>query len=134
MDDDLRHLDLLGTFYYVVAALLALFGCFPIIHFVVGLGILTGSFEDNGNGPPVWFGLLFAIMALMMILMMWAIAVATWIAGTRLKRHTNYTYCLVIAAILCMFAPVGTVLGVFTIIVLMRPTVKTLFGASTASS
>jgi hypothetical protein len=47
-----------------------------------------------------------------------------------LKRHTNYTYCLVVAAIECMFTPFGTVLGVLTIIVLVRPTVKALFGVS----
>ena len=36
-------------------------------------------------------------------------------------------FCLVIAALLCMITPFGTVLGVFTIIVLVRPSVKLLF-------
>ena len=36
------------------------------------------------------------------------------------------------AGIECMFTPFGTVLGVFTIIVLMRPEVKTMFGIVTA--
>ena len=31
------------------------------------------------------------------------------------------------AATMCLFMPFGTVLGVFTIIVLMRPSVKPLF-------
>ena len=48
--------------------------------------------------------------------------------GNRLKNHTNYTYCLVVDAIACTFVPFGTVLGVFTIIVLVRPSVKALFG------
>jgi hypothetical protein len=34
------------------------------------------------------------------------------------------------AAIACMLMPFGTVLGVFTIIVLMRPSVKELFAAA----
>jgi hypothetical protein len=34
---------------------------------------------------------------------------------------------MVIAALLCMFMPFGTVLGVFTIIVLVRDSVKALF-------
>jgi len=137
MDDDIRHLDLLATFHYVVAGILALCGCFPIIHLVVGIAMVTGSFDNlRGNPPPDWFGIIFMGMALMMIVIFWAMAFAIWEAGIRLKRRTNYTYCLVVAAIACTFIPFGTVLGVFTIIVLARPRVKTLFGvqASPASS
>jgi hypothetical protein len=36
------------------------------------------------------------------------------------------------AAISCIFMPFGTVLGVFTIIVLLRPSVKELFAVNTA--
>jgi len=37
------------------------------------------------------------------------------------------------AAVACAFGPFGTVLGVFTIIVLMRDPVKELFGRDVAS-
>ena len=47
MDDDIRQLDLLATFHYVVAGIIALCGCFPIIHLVVGICIVTGSFTNN---------------------------------------------------------------------------------------
>jgi hypothetical protein len=40
---------------------------------------------------------------------------------------------LVIAAVECIFFPFGTVLGVLTIIVLMRPSIKSLFGVPSAS-
>lgn len=129
MDDDIRQLDLLATFHYVVAGIIALCGCFPIIHLVIGICIVTGAFDNQkGNPPPDFFGFIFIGMALLMILMMWAMAVAVWLAGSRLKNRTNYTYCLVVAAVACTFMPFGTVLGVFTIIVLMRPSVKALFG------
>ena len=36
-------------------------------------------------------------------------------------------YCLVVAAIECLFIPFGTVLGVFTIVVLNRSSVRSLF-------
>jgi hypothetical protein len=48
-------------------------------------------------------------------------------AGYFLSLRKYYTFCLVMAGIECLFMPVGTVLGVFTIIVLMRPTVKAMF-------
>ena len=128
MDDDIRQLDLLATFHYVVAGIIVLIGCFPIIHLVVGVGILMGSFGDQKGGPPSWFGFAFIGIALLLILMMWAMAIAVWLAGSRLKNRTNYMYCLVVAAIACTFIPFGTVLGVCTIIMLMRPSVKALFG------
>jgi hypothetical protein len=128
MNDDIRHLDLLATFHYVVAGILALFGLFPIFHLIMGIAIIMGSFDNSkGSPPPDWFGIIFIGMALMMMLFMWAMAAAVWLAGNRLKQRTNYTYCLVVAALECMFTPFGTVLGVFTIIVLVRPSVKVLF-------
>jgi hypothetical protein len=39
-------------------------------------------------------------------------------------------FCLVMAGIQCIFMPFGTVLGVFTIIVLMRNSVKEAFTAN----
>jgi len=36
-------------------------------------------------------------------------------------------FCLVMAGVECIFTPFGTVLGVLTIIVLVRPSVKELF-------
>ena len=38
---------------------------------------------------------------------------------------------MVVAGVACTFAPLGTALGVFTIIVLMRDSVKELFEAGT---
>jgi hypothetical protein len=115
----------------VVAGILALFGLFPIFHLIMGIAIIFGWLDDGqGSPPPDWFGLIFVFVALMMMICMWALAAAVGLAGGRLKRHTNYTYCLVVAAIECMFTPFGTVLGVFTILVLARPSVKVLFGVS----
>jgi hypothetical protein len=45
----------------------------------------------------------------------------------------EYTFCLVMAGVACMFMPFGTVLGVFTIIVLLRDSVKELFGVTEPS-
>jgi len=47
--------------------------------------------------------------------------------GRCLAKRKHYTFCLVMAAIECIFMPFGTVLGVFTIIALNRETVKRLF-------
>ena len=40
----------------------------------------------------------------------------------------HYTFCFVMAALACAFFPFGTILGIFTIVVLVRPGVKEMFG------
>ncbi len=126
MNQDLEHLKLLSIFHYVVAGLVALFACFPLIHFFVGLGMVTGAFDDApGEAQIFGFGLM--VFAGLFILSGWAMAVAVLFAGRSLAKRTRYTYCLVVAGIECVFMPFGTVLGVFTIVVLMRESVKALF-------
>ena len=126
MNQDFEHLKLLSIFHYVVAGLVALFACFPLIHFFVGLGIVTGAFED-APGEAQLIGVFFMVFAGLFIMTGWAMAAAVLIAGRNLAQRTRYTYCLVIAGVECIFMPFGTVLGVFTIIVLMRESVKLLF-------
>jgi len=126
MDEDLHHLRLLSTFHYVVAGVLALFSLFPVIHLVVGIVAVSGGL-DGPEGIPVLFGLFFIVFALVFILCGLSLSVCVAVAGGYLRRQERYTFCLVIAALLCMFMPFGTVLGVFTIVVLMKPSVKELF-------
>lgn len=127
MSQDTEHLKLLAIFHYVVAGLAAIFSCFPIIHLAVGLAMVTGYIED-ADPAAQWVGWAFVIFATGFILCGWAFSVAVFLAGRALAKRTRYKFCLVMAGIECMFTPPGTVLGVFTIVVLMRPSVKQLFG------
>jgi hypothetical protein len=129
MDQDLEHLRLLSIFHYVVGGLAALFACFPCIHLGVGIAMVSGAIEfPQGQGPSAALvGGFFIAIATVFILLGWSVAVTILLAGRSLARRTRYTYCLVIAAIECVFMPFGTVLGVFTIIVLNRPSVRSLF-------
>jgi hypothetical protein len=49
------------------------------------------------------------------------------LAGRFLAQRVYYTFCFVVAALECIFVPFGTILGVFTIVVLQRSTVKEMF-------
>ncbi len=44
-----------------------------------------------------------------------------------IKAQRHHIFCLIIAAIICLQIPFGTTLGIFTLIVLLRPSVKKLF-------
>lgn len=127
MKQDLEHLKLLAIFHYVVAGMAALFACIPFIHFFIGLALATGALPDTDPGAqPVGIGLM--IFAGLFILSGWTLAAFIAYAGRSLQTRKRYTFCLVMAGIECIFMPFGTVLGVFTIIVLMRDSVKELFG------
>jgi hypothetical protein len=128
MNQDEEHLKLLSIFHYVVGGITGFFACFPIIHLIIGIAMLIGSF--GRKGPPPAVGLMFVMMALVFITAGWTLAICIIVSGKRLARRTNYKFCFVIACISCAFSPFGTVLGVFTIIVLVRPTVKELFSVS----
>lgn len=130
MDDVKEQLRLLAIFHYVVAGIMALASLFPIIHLAVGIGIIAaanGAAEGDANAPPMWFGVIFVVMASLFIVSGLALASVVAMAGRMLTQHRRHTFCLVIAGIACMFFPFGTVLGVFTLIVLCKPEAKALF-------
>ncbi len=128
---DREQLRLLSLFHYVVAAIVALFSMFPIIHLVVGIGMVTGSVNDQEANQEMiaMMGWMFIVMASLIIVLGLTFAVCMVFAGRYLARQEHYVFCLVIAGIECIYVPFGTVLGVFTIIVLSRPSVKQLFDA-----
>jgi len=126
MTQDEQHLDLLATFHYVVGGLTALMSCMFFLPLGMGIAMLTGAL-DGASAPPRGLGLLFVLLGSCAILAGWTLAILIIAAGRRLKRRMSHTFCLVVAALECMITPFGTVLGIFTIIVLMRESVKAMF-------
>ena len=129
MNQDLEHLRLLSTFHYVVGGVAGLFACFPCIHLTLGILLVSGVIPQGPREEmaPAFVGWLFIAIGGVMIVVGWTLAVLILMAGRFLARRSHYTYCFVVAAVECLLMPFGTVLGVFTIIVLMRPSVKPLF-------
>jgi hypothetical protein len=130
MNQDEEHLRLLTIFHYVVAGLAALFALFPIIHLTVGLFIVLSPEKIAGKGEaaPAFLGWMFISIAVVLMTLGWTFAGLVFAAGRCLHKRKRHLFCTVVGAIECLFMPFGTALGVFTIIVLSRPTVKELFG------
>lgn len=89
--------------------------------------MIMGGF-DGQDPPPPFMGWFFVIIASVFIFSGLAFAVLLVLAGRFLSRRSHYLYCLMIAGVSCIFMPFGTVLGIFTIITLMREETKELFG------
>lgn len=133
MQQDDNNLQLLSIFHYVLGGMVALFSMFPIFHLLFGLLFLClPLFAEDGNvedaGAVMAVGGIFVLIPLMIIAIGLCLAGGIITSGRRLAQRIQHNYCLVVAGIECLFMPLGTVLGVFTIIVLSRDSVKEMFG------
>lgn len=105
----------------------------------MGLAIVTGRLpmkDSTGQTAPQeiqLFGWVFVIIAAMLILGGLTMAGFMAYAG-RCIASAGATCCADRGGISCSFMPFGTVLGVFTLVTLLRPQVKALFGVGNAAA
>ncbi len=132
MTQDDEHLRLLSIFHYIGGGLMGLGAFLPVVHLIVGLLFIFAPHRMGSEGPPApaLFGLTFVIFAGVFIVAGLICAGLVIAAGRFLASRRHYLFCLVIAAIECTFFPLGTALGVFTIIVLSRESVKQSFAGA----
>jgi hypothetical protein len=122
--DDESHLRTLSILHYVFGGLLLLGGLFCLIYMGIGVAMIAsgGSRSDTMVGGVVLLviGLVIgAFIGVKAALLIWA--------GACLGARQRPLLCTIAAAISCMNFPLGTALGVFTLIVLNRPAVKAAF-------
>lgn len=126
--DDLEHLKLLSIFHYIAAALLALLSLLPLFHLIAGLTMIQWTVHTPQEAfPGLLAGGCLAMLAATWMLIGLSSAACLATAGHFLARRRHHTFCLAVAGVACLFMPVGTILGVFTILVLVRPSVRALF-------
>ncbi len=128
MSRDDRHLRLLSLFHYVLGIMMALIACL----FVPGTAYefirmaLPGVVETDLGHPGFVTEAAFFLGGMCVLV---GVLFATGLTGSGwfLAKRKHRVFCLVVAAMNCMLVPLGTILGVVTIIVLERPSVKELF-------
>ncbi len=126
------HLKLLAVFHFVIGGFAFLGIGFLILHFIVMQEIFTNPklFEGPKSAPlPENF---FAILRWVYIgigTLLVLDAVANIISGFFLRRKIHRTFSIVVSGLNCLQIPLGTVLGMFTLLVLMRESVKESYQA-----
>jgi putative flippase GtrA len=133
MKKDKEHLRLLAIFHYICAAIYGVLGLIPGVYVFIGVLMVAGTMGRPPNGPPPEMGFFFIGIGSLIILIAETIAVCVLVAGRSLAQHKRYTFCFVTAILLCItilggvLGVPGIVLGIFTIVVLARESVKELF-------
>jgi hypothetical protein len=128
---DAEHLRLLAIFHFVAGGIFAFFGCFPVIYIFLGIMMVSGKMnfaQNTPNPPPPQMGYIFITIGAVIIALAWGLAISLFISGRYLQQRRGYIFSMIVAAISCLQVPFGTILGVFTIIVLARQSVKALYG------
>lgn len=128
---DEEHLRLLAMFHYISGALTILFSCMFIIHLAL-LGFLMSNPDVFGATPApdadarsviaVMFYIFLAFILLGIVY-----GVIQIISGRCLARRRYRTFSLIAAIPNTLLIPYGTMLGVMTLIVLGRDSVKSLY-------
>jgi len=131
---DADHLNLLAIFHFVGAGLALLGIAFLVAHYAVMHAIFANPkfFENQKQPMPVPPEQIFAMMKWFYLAgAVWfvASAILNVISGVCLRARKGRTFSLVVAGINCLHIPLGTVLGVFTLIVLLRDSVRELYAA-----
>jgi hypothetical protein len=131
MNKDENELNLLSIFHFVMAGLGAIGGCVPVIYLLIGIMMIRDPRGLVGpGGPPVNPGWFFIVFGGVFMLVIWTVALCLLISGMSLRARQRYWFCFVISCIICLNMPLGTALGVFTLIVLSRASVKQIFGVA----
>ena len=123
MDQDEKHLRLLWIWHYVVAAASAFAGCLLIPYVIADVDRMRsapGTLERQ-------VGANFLLLDGGLVLAGWVLAFLLLHGGRNIVRRTRLTFCTGVAAVSCLFVPLGTILGALTMLVLSRPSVQALF-------
>lgn len=126
---DWKQLQALSVVYYVFCVLTGFGFCTILPYFGIFFVLLRDS-ARSGNGGMASGGVVFLVLASLVLLAVGASAALFYFACKFLSQVRRRRFCLVVAGITCLFVPLGTILGVFTFIVLSRPSVKALFAKS----
>jgi len=124
---DTEHLNALSICWWIVAGLQCLGTCIGIVYVVLAIVFGAGALAHGAGEPAAPIGLIFSCAGIFIIVVSTIVAWLSYLVGKSLRQQRRLMLIYVMAAITCLSFPLGTALGIFTFIVLARPTVKASF-------
>ena len=132
---DDEHLRLLSIFHFVVGGLAVAGMAFLCLHFLFFYFVFLNPamWKGQQDAPPEEFFHIFMWFYVFAGLFFAAAAVLNALSGWFLRQRTHRTFSLVVAGLDCLQIPCGTILGVFTIVILTRDSVRASYEACRSS-
>ena len=127
---DLEHLRLLSIFHFVGTGFAVLGLLFLVAHFTFMHAMLSDPkfFRGApGSAPPEMFITIMNVVYTVVGLWMLLSGILNLASALSLRAHKHRTFSQVVGVFNCLHIPMGTVLGVFTLIVLSRESVRELY-------
>jgi hypothetical protein len=122
------HLRLLSVFHYVFAGFALLGLGFLALHYGFMSRMMDSAhWAGQADAPPEGFFDVFVWFYVAMGLMMVVGLVLNVVAARSLRARRHWMFCAVVAGLNCLQVPMGTVLGVFTLVVINRADVRASF-------
>jgi hypothetical protein len=127
--NDNEHLHLLSVFHFIGAGLSVLAMGFLVLHYTIMNYVFSNPdmWKGQKNPPPpelfhflIWFYVAAWVFLLVFV-------VLNILSGFYLRQRRNRMFSLVVGGLNCIHVPLGTALGVFTIMVLSRESVRDLY-------
>ncbi len=132
MDRRREHIRLLAIFHFVYAGVVLLGSLLPAFWLLVASiwwpELAQEARRDSGLLPAVATGALGLTLIGFIVLLAWIWVGVLIFAGRSLLMRRRHTFCMVVAAVACLNVPLGTLLGVATLLLLNREDLRDLFG------
>lgn len=130
---DTDHLKLLSVFHFVGAGLALVGLLFLAAHYAVFHAFFAEPEKwpvpKAGGVPPAEFFSIFKWFYLVAAIWFIGSGVLNLMSGLYLQARKHRTFSIFTAAVNCLHMPLGTVLGVLTIVVLLRDTIRESYEA-----
>ena len=134
---DAEHLKVLAIFHFILAALGLLGIAFLAFHFVLMSAIFTNPemWKNAKGGPPpaILLKLMLGGYAFGVVVMLTG-GVVNLLSGLFIRKRRHRMFSIIIGGLNCLHVPFGTLLGVFTILILSRDSVRRVYEVSGGKS
>jgi hypothetical protein len=121
---------LIGIFYIIFGAM-GLLGL-PMIYIQKQLmGVVFSHLDNFGGEAQYWIDVareMVCILVPILVLLIVLHVLVNVLVGICFIKHKAYWSCLVASVATCLFFPLGTILGVFALMVLIEEETKKKFG------
>jgi hypothetical protein len=129
---DESNLNVLGVLFFVYAGMIGIgalaLSAFAVLPAMLISGAAAGTRPPPGAPPPMLVGGIFAALFGIFALLLAVKCVILILAARALGRRQHYVLVMIGACASLFTFPLGTALGVCTILMLQRPAVKVAFG------